>query len=67
MTIISCVGSYIVFLPVMVHRVDKEGLDRGVGHLMALRAKHTHLSSGGKTRAKTDYKPFILERSITSL
>ena len=51
----------------MVQRVDKEGLDRGVGHPMALRAKHTHLRIGGKTCAKTDYKPFILELSITSL
>jgi len=55
---ISCVGSYIVLFPVMVKRVDKEGLDHGVGHPIDLRAKHTHLSMGGKICTKTDYKPF---------
>ena len=61
-TIISCVGSYIVFLPAIVKRVDKDGLDHGVSHPIDLCAKHTYLSTGGQTFARTNHKLFILRR-----
>ena len=64
---ISCVGSYIVFLLAMVQRGDQEGRDHGVGYPIDLRATHTPLSRGGKAFARANYKPCILSLPMTIL
>ena len=64
---ISCVGSYIVFLLAMVKGGDQEGRAHGVGDPIDLRAKHTPLSRGGKAFARTNYKPCNLSLPMTIL
>ena len=64
---ISCVGSYIVFLLAMVNGGDQAGRDHGVGDPIDLRTKHAPRSRGGKAFARTHYKPCLLELPMTIL